>query len=152
MAVFRRSIPAKGSAVALLLVVLLAGCNGGLVDGFGQQSDTVEQNQQLRYVVQNEASSNQTVALTFTSKDGETVLEKSKTLDPGGVWIVSTFNVSALDTPVSVTIRLLEREYSNELVPIRSGERGSRLHTITDGGVGLYECNRNTTCWKQKAY
>lgn len=140
----------KVRSLSLLLLVLLAGCNGGLIAN-KQPTDTKEQKQQLRFVVQNDASSNQPIDLTFQSKDGKTVLNRSKTLKPGETWVVTTFNVSSLNSPVNVTATLPKRGYTTELVPIRSTERGARLHTITEDGIGLYECDSNTTCWKQEA-
>ena len=140
----------NGRTLSVLLLVVLAGCNGALLNGTHQPTAAGEQTQQLRLVVQNEAASNQTIDLTLRSKTGKPVLNQSKALEPGEVWVVSMFNVSSLDTPVTVTAHLPKRGYTTELVPIRSTERGARLHTITDDGISLFECNANTTCWKQK--
>ncbi|WP_266075041.1 hypothetical protein [Haladaptatus caseinilyticus] len=142
----------KGRTLSLLLLILVAGCAGGPLNGPGQPSDTAEQKQKLQFVVQNDASSTEKVRITFTSNGGKTALNRSQTLDSGEVWVVSTVNVSSLNTPVKVTARLPKRGYSTELAPIRSTERGSRLHTVTEDGIDLFECNSNTTCWKQEVH
>jgi hypothetical protein len=130
-----------------VLVVTIAGCSG-VFGGVSETPSDVHE-QRFRLVIQNEAPSPQTVGLTLTSNHGRIVLDESKTLQTGGGWVVSTFNVSSLVTPVKITIHLPQRNESQELSPIRSTTRGSRLHVITGNGINLYECNRNVTCWQQ---
>lgn len=129
----------------LLIVVLLAGCSGV----FAPEQPTEPQQQQFRLVIQNNVDTAQPIGLTLTNATGETVLNETKTLEPGGGWVVATFNVSSLRTPVSIMARLPAQNYTNELSPIRSSERGAALHTITADGLNHYECNANVTCWRQ---
>lgn len=127
----------------IVVAVLLAGCSGVMPD---KNQNTPEQ--QLRVVMHNDVSTTQTVTLTFSSADGQTVLNKTKTMQPDENWIVSTLNVSTQETPVTVTARIPERNYTNELTPIRGSDRGSRLYTVYDDGINIHECNTNLTCWQ----
>lgn len=141
--------------VLLLLLVSTAGC-AGLDGGVFESENATEtvtdaQDQQFRLVIQNEISSAQEVTVVLRADDGRTVLNESKSLQPGGGWVVSTFDVSSLETPVTITIDLPQRNESIEVSPIRSTTRGSRLHKITDDGLDHYECNVNVTCWKRFA-
>lgn len=141
--------------VLLLLLVSTAGC-AALDGGVLENETTTEtlsdaQEQQFRLVIQNEVASTQEVTVVLRDDDGRTVLNESKTLQPGGGWVVSTFDVASLETPVTITIDLPQRNESIEVSPIRSTTRGSRLHKITEDGIDHYECNVNVTCWKRFA-
>ncbi|MFB6296161.1 MAG: hypothetical protein ABEH66_04880 [Halobacteriales archaeon] len=130
----------------LVGIVLLAGCSGVIANDDPPDSET----EKLRLVVQNDVESAETITLTLTSKNGETILNETKTVESDGGWVVTTVNVSELETPVTVTAEMPDRNYTNELTPIRSTDRGSRLHTIYDDGINIHECNTNVTCWQQK--
>lgn len=134
-----------GRKILVVGVMLIAGCSGFVPNNEPTDSGP----QQLRFVVQNDVSSAETITLIFTSDSGEMVLNETETVNPDSDWVVSTLNVSDLETPVTVTAHMPDRNYTNELTPIRSTDRGSRLHTIYDDGINIYECNTNVTCWQQ---
>lgn len=130
-------------ALMLSVLVLLAGCGGGFT-----ADQPTEGEQRFRLVIQNEADTEQLVGLTLTDADGETVLNESKTLAPGGGWVVETFDVRSLETPVTIVARLPAQNDTTELSPIRSTQRGAAVHTITEDGFNHFECNSNVTCWQ----
>lgn len=148
IAVTGTEIPMTPRIPQLLLVgiVLIAGCSGVIANDGTPDSEP----DKLRLVIQNEVSSAETIALTLTAENGDTLLDATKTVRSDGGWIVTTLAVSDLQTPVTVTARLPGRNETIELTPIRGSDRGARLHTITDDGIGIYECNTNVTCWQQK--
>lgn len=139
----------KSTARTLLVVGIMvtAGCSG-VINSDDQPSGETDQ---LRIVVQNELASTVTITLTLTSQSGQTILNETKTVQSDGGWVVTTLTVSDVETPVTVTARLPDRNYTNELTPIRSTDRGSRLLTIYDDGINIHECNTNVTCWQQHA-
>lgn len=138
------SLPRR--TLLLVLIVSIAGCSGL----FAPDGSDEPQEQRIRLVIQNEESSTQMVGMTLTNESGKTIFNDTKTLQPGGGWVVSTFNVSSLNTPVKITARLPNQNFTQELSPIRSTERGARLYTVTNDHFNIYECNENVTCWQQK--
>lgn len=130
----------------LVGIVLVAGCSGVVANDGPSDGDP----EKLRFVVQNDLDSAETIGLTLTAENGETILEETKTVESDGGWVVTTLDVSEVETPVTVTAEMPARNYTNELTPIRSTDRGSRLHTIYDDGINIHECNTNVTCWQQK--
>lgn len=127
-------------------IVLIAGCSGVIANDDPPDSEP----EKLRIVVQNDLASAKTVTLTLTSENGDTILNQTKTVQSDGGWVVTTLTVPEVETPVTVTARMPNRNYTNELTPIRNTDRGSRLLTIYDDGINIHECNTNVTCWQQK--
>lgn len=138
------SLPRR--TLLLVLIVAIAGCSGVFVPDGSDES----REQRFRLVVQNDVSSTQSVGMTLTNESGQTIFNETKTLQPGGGWVVSTFNVSSLNTPVRITAHLPNQNITQELSLIRSTERGARLYTVTNDHFNIYECNENVTCWQQK--